>query len=68
MKKGDEKGISSVVAVILIILIVIAAIALIWLVVLPLIKNKSAEFLQTSLTIDSLGGYTLYDSGELLIT
>ena len=68
MKRGEKKAISQVVAVILIILIVIAAITIIWMIILPLIKNKSAEFLQTSLTIDSLGGYTLYDSGELLIT
>jgi flagellin-like protein len=58
---GVKRGISAIVASVLLILITIAGVAIIWGVILPMISDIGGASSENSISIDTAGGYTLYD-------
>ena len=58
----NKRGVSAVVATVLIILITIAAVTILWAAVIPMLKEKLAfEEVGVDLTIETIGGYTVWD-------
>ena len=59
-----KRGISAIVATVLIILIVVAGMGIIWSVILPTITSVDIEPSKQAISIDTQGGYTVYDGEE----
>lgn len=55
-----KRGISAIVATVLMVLIVVVAVGVVWGVLIPLL-NTDIEASKNTITIDTTGGYTLYD-------
>jgi flagellin-like protein len=56
-----KRGISAIVASVLLILITIAGVAIIWGVILPMISDVDGASSENIISVDTSGGYTLYD-------
>jgi hypothetical protein len=59
-----KKGISAIVATVLIILISIVGVGIIWKGILPIFEDSSIQSSENAISIDTAGGYTLYDDTQ----
>jgi hypothetical protein len=60
----NKRGISAIVATVLMVLIAIAGISIVYMGILPMLNNADIESSETSVSVDTSGGYTLYDEQQ----